>query len=895
MKTLSLILAALLVSAVAASAQTNLFTNADLTADADGDGLPDRWQAAGDAQSVTQKLTLDTGPEGRRALKLTCTALEMRNASSHAMICQVGQLAVTQGQWYRVTFRAKQQGLDEVPLSVALSNMQGWSNLGLSDSFVATDQWQQYEFAFRATGTAQESTRFQIWYTCPGTLCLTDLSCVAAPAEFHPTLVWPAAASPNRVPNGNFALGAVGWGSSARFAGPGWPPALNRLVGEVVAEPSPVGGQWLHLDLDPAKLPVSCYDYFQMSRAPIAQLYTGLIGWIETTPGEKYVLSAYLRTDRDDVPLSLGVNVFGGGTLTSAIRVGRAPARYQCVFTARARWSSPVVTVDLAQVGQPPTQLWLTGVQLEPGAQPTAYAPRQPVEAGLSTDRDGNIFFIGQKVVVNLTAANTAPTAAPVSLQVTDFDDQPVATKTLTVPPASPAFRQAVDLGLTRTGFYRVQVTVNGEAQPRPLRLALIKQHSRPDSLFGVNHAYPYDHLQREIAAAGIKWVRDWSLKWQDVQPQEGGPFDFSGTDFQIGRPLSNGQQVLGLLPFPSANWSSSAPPEVKVGPNYPANRERQAYAPRSEAEFTKYVSETIKHYQGRLRWWQCFNEPIYTDYSLPQAKGYTSADYARWVKAFYQAAKATDPRAQVLMGISCWPSTGERYFRDLFAAGALDYCDAVDLHTYPGLSTPESTEQGLVNVNRLMQERGKVKPLWLTEHGYYGDDDPDTLPVRHGGFDVPLPSERVQAAYAMRFNVILLAHGVERIFYHAGGSIGLNADAREPIFFEYGGAPRRIYAALAAFADLFQPGVKPLGELNWGPRTKAYLFRQGPQLLVAAWLRSGSQPLTVTWTSKQLTARDLMGNPPPGRKVPLSAMPTFFVADGVTPEALAKALQRSR
>ena len=156
MKTLALLLAALLLGAAAASAQGNLFANADLTADADGDGLPDHWQAAGDAQSVTQKLTLDPGPEGRRALKLDCTALEMRNPSSHAMICQVGQLAVTQGQWYRVSFRAKQRGLDEVPLSVALSNTQGWSNLGLNDSFLVTDQWQQYEFAFRATGTAKD-------------------------------------------------------------------------------------------------------------------------------------------------------------------------------------------------------------------------------------------------------------------------------------------------------------------------------------------------------------------------------------------------------------------------------------------------------------------------------------------------------------------------------------------------------------------------------------------------------------------------------------------------------------------------------------------------------------------------------------------------------------------
>lgn len=893
MKALTLLVIPLLLLSTAVLAQPNLLANGDLTVDADGDGLPDQWQAAGDAQSVTQKLTADVGPEGKRALKLECTAIEVKNPSSHAMLCQMGQVPVEAGKWYRVSFWAKQQGLDEVPVSVALSNMQGWSNLGLNDSVLLTDRWQRYEFAFRATGTAHESSRFQIWYTVPGTLWLADASFVESPAESHPTLVWPATGRRNLVPNGDFALGGTGWGSWAQFQGTGWPPPLNRLVGDVVAEPSPVGGQWLHLDLDPAKLPMACYDYFQMSNAPIRRLQTGMIGWAETTPGEKYVLSAYLRADRDGVPVSLGVNVFGGGSLTSTVRVGRQAARYQCVFTARPRWSSAVVAVDLDQIGTPTAQLWMTGIQLEAGDKPTAFTPRDAVEVGLSTDRDGNVFYVGQKALVALAACNTTAAEAKVILQVSDFDDQPVVTKTVTVPANSPTFRQSVDLGLTRTGFYRVSVTLNGETQPRPMRLALIKPYTRPDSIFGVNHAYPYDHLQREIAAAGIKWVRDWSLKWQDVQPQEDGPFDFSGTDFQIGRPLSNGQQVLGLLPFPSANWSSSAPPEVKVTAQYPGLRERQAYAPRSEVEFTRYVSETVKHYAGRIRWWQCFNEPIYTDYSLPQSKGYGSADYARWVKVFYQAVKTTDAQDQVLMGISCWPSSGERYFRDLFAAGALDYCDAVDLHTYPGLATPESTEAGLVTINRLMQEQGKVKPLWLTEHGYYGDDDPEVLPVRHHGFDIPLPSERLQAAYAMRFNVILLAHGVEHIFYHAGGSIGLNADAREPIFFEYGGAPRRIYAALAAFADLFRPGVKPLGELDWGPRTKAYLFRQGEELILAAWQQAGAKPLTVTWTAKAVSARDLMGNPLAAKQVALSAMPVFFVAEGLTPEALTKALRR--
>jgi len=61
---------------------------------------------------------------------------------------------------------------------------------------------------------------------------------------------------------------------------------------------------------------------------------------------------------------------------------------------------------------------------------------------------------------------------------------------------------------------------------------------------------------------------------------------------------------------------------------------------------------------------------------------------------------------------------------------------------------------------------------------------------------DSPLESEKLQAAYVVRWNMILMAGGVEKIFYHAGTCDGVNRDSLQGIFFEYAGEPHKVYTA---------------------------------------------------------------------------------------------------
>ena len=78
----------------------------------------------------------------------------------------------------------------------------------------------------------------------------------------------------------------------------------------------------------------------------------------------------------------------------------------------------------------------------------------------------------------------------------------------------------------------------------------MIDPYSAPNSLFGMNYAFPWDHLNALCGRFGLRWFRDWSLKWQTVEP-EPGEFDFAEPDPQINRVLKLGLNVLPLLPFP--------------------------------------------------------------------------------------------------------------------------------------------------------------------------------------------------------------------------------------------------------------------------------------------------------------------------------------------------------
>lgn len=941
-----------LVAGWAAGAE-NLVKNPSFEEDADRNGVPDHWAASGAPDHVQQKLAIDRARDGKRCARLECTKFRAGPSYAHAMLCQMG-VPVRQGLSYRLSFWARSENLQADTVAVAISDTSNWSNCGLQDSFVPTSEWTRYEFVFRATRTCTDKTRFQIWFLSTGTLWMDDVELVEIGRDlYQPGQIITPFGRTNLVPNGSFECGTDGWGSAEGDRIAHWGGRMNTLFGTLETSEAYHGRACLKIELNPENQPVSFFDYYELWRTPIRAPLAASHGYVQVEPGRPYTFSVYLKAAKPDTRARLRVQQFHDAYIDKPVRVSDKWQRFSLTFTPRSRWCYVLVGPDLCPSKENPNPpdratVWVDAVQLEQAEKPSPFATRAPIEFGLATDRIGNVFDFVEPVRVRVTVWRDGDKSRPaqVKLHFTDFLDRELSSDRMVwdVPPglhAEKTFEFAPDA--ERRGFLRLHASMasGGQTQTRTLRMAVIPTWRGDDSRFGMNHAYPWPHLLDLCRQAGLVWVRDWSLKWHEVEPEKG-RFTFTETDCQIDRPRRHGLQVLGLLPFPSSNWSSSAPASVEGKGPYPQNRARIAYAPRDESEFANYVATTVRHYAGRITWWQVFNEPLFTDYSLPRKHGYDGTTYGRLTKVFAQAAKKANPNAKVLAGIG-YIQEGQilEDFDKFFATGALEAIDAVDIHHYPGLRPPEFLEGLLEKLNALMQKYGGRKPIWLTEYGYYADDEPASVPLMHHGFDRPLPSERVAAEYAVRWATIGLANGIDKIFYHAGTCQGINSDNMQGVFYKYDGQPRRIYAAQAVMAQLLSPTTRFVRKLALGDGVKAYLFRDGERLVAVVWATGkggapgqaappgesvartdasdaakriernevgqsvgripGAQteqrdarhaPAVIRLVNDQLQLVDLMGRPQPERQLTPSPTPVYVLGKGLTEEAFAAGLQ---
>jgi hypothetical protein len=364
---------------------------------------------------------------------------------------------------------------------------------------------------------------------------------------------------------------------------------------------------------------------------------------------------------------------------------------------------------------------------------------------------------------------------------------------------------------------------------------------------------------------AGIVWWRDWTTQWRNVQRSREAAFDFTEVDHQIDRVVRQKGRVLALFPFPSAEWSSEATPEaIDKVVRKPWERQRvpTAFAPTDDAAFSQFIFESVKHLGDRCEWFQFLNEALYTTYALPAAAGYKLEDYVRLLRLAHDALKAARPQAKLLAGLGIWADN--RYTRDFVESGGLQYADALDMHLYPA-GDPEPYGESIARLWARMKELGVAKPIWVTELGCYGDDDPPVTPFAASFGDDAMRNalkadEREAAEWLVKFSVMVFASGGEKIFLHAGTCGEINGDSTGGVFFKYGGVPRKILPAVSTLARLLPPSARFERTEALGDGILAYQFRVGEGTVCVAWVPEGdARPLQVPAGRKAL---DIMGNP---------------------------------
>jgi hypothetical protein len=126
--------------------------------------------------------------------------------------------------------------------------------------------------------------------------------------------------------------------------------------------------------------------------------------------------------------------------------------------------------------------------------------------------------------------------------------------------------------------------------------------------------------------------------------------------------------------------------------------------------DFGAFMTALVGRYHREIQYWELWNEP-----NLEQ---YWSADERAYVNDIlipgYQAAKAADPSAQIILGGPNWGSV--EWFNTIYALGGGNSFDIISWHEYVPV---ETVLQSARDVQGVLKAHGQTqKPMWLGEFG---------------------------------------------------------------------------------------------------------------------------------------------------------------------------------
>jgi hypothetical protein len=156
-----------------ASSGPSVLKNGDFSSDSDGDGLADEWEFSPSPKSAV--CTRDrSGPNNGWAQLISVPAAPAGSKPPEIMIAQ-HELPIRGGQWYRLSFQARAEGLSAKEVNWTVHNTANWQALFDYQNFAPKEEWKTFSFTAQAKDTAIKGTKFQIWFTGTGKLWLADV------------------------------------------------------------------------------------------------------------------------------------------------------------------------------------------------------------------------------------------------------------------------------------------------------------------------------------------------------------------------------------------------------------------------------------------------------------------------------------------------------------------------------------------------------------------------------------------------------------------------------------------------------------------------------------------------------------------------------------------------
>ena len=816
--------------------------NGDFEKPAADGSAPAEWSTVA-PDGGQSRLGLGEGVEGGRGAKITYTELGKRWGPG---IGQVGVVEVKGGQWYELSFWARQEGV-KTGVIVGLRDMTNWPDNLVWESVYPSSSWRRFRLPFQAKrDLPKQVSRLQFGFDSLGTVWIDRVSLIdTAPPPF-PNEV-DLGQVKNRIPNSSFEVGTFGWGTYGS----------TFLVGEIDETTAAQGGTSFKLDLSPGKLPVEWNDFtYALRGKPTHTPQRGLslvsVGYVPVAKGQPLCLSAYLKLDRPG-QVKMGLIEDTGGERATVIDVGTEWKRYSATLTPQAEHAFVRFALEGAA-----DVLWVDAVQLEAGDQPTDYAPALPVEIGFDTGREGNLYHVGETAAAKMRLYNSSEKDAmmPIRFSVEGFRHETVSemTDTCHAPAGRTAWRM-IDLpGLagkdrkpnTDAGFYRLHARWDSPAGPqhRQFRFGVIhplgERYQGQATFLGQNHSFTDEGLMRLTREAGTSWVRSWFVRWDDIEPKQG-EFHFEEADAQLAWLEKLGFHVQLCLGDPSSEWASTAPADLKETTGAEAESQRVWWRPRDMQAYEDYVAALMARYGDRVKQWEILNEPV-NQKGGPNCNLDFDHSYHLFLQAARRAAQRTYQDVQIL-------GAGQDYLKGMAdISPILSAIDILSEHRYPGLQPASDFGESLRSAAEALRKTGGVKPIRITEYGLYADDDPDPTTRQspfliHQGED----SELLAATTTMQHEVTALANGTEGFYFHIGNwPIILNREhgcGFHP-FFEWNGLPRKMLVAQNVLCWALPPGSKFVRALSDKPPLTTYEFATPKGATFVAW---ATPPVTLS------------------------------------------------
>jgi|GEM_PF-1537524 len=346
-------------------------------------------------------------------------------------------------------------------------------------------------------------------------------------------------------------------------------------------------------------------------------------------------------------------------------------------------------------------------------------------------------------------------------------------------------------------------------------REGMIWRHYQPEGDGKVPHQDDFDDVVSRLSAAGI------SVQFMVTET----PFWASAAEEKrLADPQSYRQAPPeGLYRSIFTDGTDLPGPGKRINPDHP---------------WATFLETVVRRYQGKVRYWQCWNEPDYPKGVLAAAPGDRARswqgsvkDYVRLLAVMHTVVKWIDPDAQVVTGGLGYAG----YLQAMIDHGAGAYFDLLDFHAY-GWPGSDEALKAFLSVHQAM--RHVLDRNGLSDKGMLCSET---------GYSAVEP--QVQADTIVKVYATTLALGLEGTVYYSN----TNPSWRQMGLVDWRSLTQRTagywaYKNTAAALD----GLDFVSKLPLPPQVVGYLFtnpaRKREVAVLWAPYREPDEAMSIRW-----------------------------------------------